>query len=130
MLACGAVVGARRLGRNLKILESAQARPLADRYLCIYNYPVRISFDPAKRDWTLANRGQDFEDAALVFDGLTAEVEDTRKDYGEQRIICFGLLRGRLVVVGYTPRGAVRHIFSMRKANEREQARFAPYFGL
>ena len=30
----------------------------------------------------------------------------------------------------YTPRGAVRHVFSMRKANEREQARFAPYFGL
>ena len=37
---------------------------------------------------------------------------------------------GRLVVVGYTPRGSVRHIFSMRKANDREQARLAPYFGL
>jgi uncharacterized DUF497 family protein len=34
----------------------------------------------------------------------------------------------RLVVVGYTPRGADRHIFSMRKANRREQARLAPYF--
>jgi uncharacterized DUF497 family protein len=91
---------------------------------------VRVSFDPSKRDWTLANHGLDFEDAALVFDGLTAEVEDTRKDYGEKRIICFGLLQGRLVVVGYTPRGATRHVFSMRKANEREQARFAPYVGL
>ncbi len=91
---------------------------------------MRISFDPAKRAWTLANRGLDFEDAARVFDGLTAEVEDTRQDYGEKRILCFGLLRGRLVVVGYTPRGAVRHVFSMRKANEREQARFAPTFGL
>jgi len=89
-----------------------------------------MAFDPAKRDRTLANRGLDFEDAALVFDGFTAEVEDTRKDYGEKRIICFGLLRNRLVVVGYTPRGAIRHVFSMRKANEREQARFAPYFGL
>lgn len=90
---------------------------------------MRISFDPAKRDWTLANRGLDFRDAELVFDGLTAEVEDTRKDYGEKRIICFGLLHGRLVVIGYTPRGTVRHVFSMRKANDREQARFAPYFG-
>jgi uncharacterized DUF497 family protein len=80
-------------------------------------------------DWTLANRGLDFEDAALVFDGLTAEVEDKRIDYGELRIICFGLLRNRLVVVGYTPRGAVRHVFSMRKANDREKAHFAPYFG-
>jgi uncharacterized DUF497 family protein len=34
-----------------------------------------------------------------------------------------------LVVVGYTPRGAVRHVFSMRKANDREKAHFAPYFG-
>ena len=91
---------------------------------------MRISYDPAKRDWTLANRALDFEDAAQVFDGLTAEVEDKRKDYGEARILCFGMLQGRLVVVGYTPRAGVRHIFSMRKANDREQARFAPYFGL
>jgi hypothetical protein len=91
---------------------------------------MRISFDPAKREWTLAQRGLDFADAPTVFEGLTAEVEDTREDYGEVRIICFGLLRNRLVVIGYTPRGAVRHVFSMRKANEREQTRFAPYFGL
>lgn len=91
---------------------------------------MHISYDPAKRDWTLAHRGLDFEDAALVFDGLTAEVEDTRKDYGETRIICFGVLQGRLVVIGYTPRGVRRHVFSMRKANDREQARFAPYLGL
>ena len=91
---------------------------------------MRISYDPPKRDWTLINRGLDFEDAALVFDGLTAEVEDKRKDYGETRIISFGVLHSRLVVIGYTTRGAVRHVFSMRKANDREQARFAPYFGL
>jgi hypothetical protein len=30
--------------------------------------------------------------------------------------ICYGTLAGRMVVVGYTPRGPVRHIFSMRKA--------------
>jgi uncharacterized protein len=91
---------------------------------------VQISYDPPKRTWTLINRGLDFEDAKLVFAGLTAEIEDRRKDYGERRVICFGLLTGRLVVVGYTQRGAVRHVFSMRKANDREQARFAPYFGL
>ena len=52
-----------------------------------------------------------------------------RKESGERRILCFGLLAGRLVVVGYTPRGTVRHIFSMRKANDREQTRLAPYLG-
>jgi len=91
---------------------------------------AQITYDPAKRKATLMSRGLDFEDATLVFEGLTAEIEDARKDYGERRIICFGILHGRLVVIGYTPRGLVRHIFSMRKANEREQTRFAPYFGL
>ena len=88
---------------------------------------MRISYDPAKRLKTLDERGLDFEDAPAVFAGLTFEVEDTRQDYGEARMICFGYLAGRLVVIGYTPRGAVRHIFSMRKANEREQARIGPY---
>ena len=91
---------------------------------------MRITSDPVKRDKTLADRGLDFDDAITVFDGLTVEVEDTRKDYGEKRIICYGRLAGRLVVIGYTPRGKVRHIFSMRKANDREQTRLAPYFGL
>jgi hypothetical protein len=89
---------------------------------------MRITFDPKKRLRTLADRGLDFEDARLVFEGLTVEIEDLRKSYGEPRIICYGLLSGRLVVVGYTPRGATRHVFSMRKANDREKARLAPYF--
>ncbi len=87
---------------------------------------MRITFDPAKREATLADRGLDFADAARVFAGVTVEIEDTRQDYGEPRIICYGLLEGRMVVVGYTPRGADRHIFSMRKANDREKARIAP----
>ena len=33
------------------------------------------------------------------------------------RVICYGPLKGRLVVVGYTPRGADRPVFGMRKAN-------------
>ena len=88
---------------------------------------MEVTFDPAKRDRTFAERGLDFADAMQVFAGITVEIEDTRKDYGEQRILCCGLLAGRLVVVGYTPRGAARHIFSMRKANEREKARIGPY---
>ena len=91
---------------------------------------MRISFDPAKRAKTLEERGLDFQDAAEIFKGVTVEVDDLRKDYGERRVLCFGLLDGRLIVVGYTPRGAVRHIFSMRKANDREQTRLASYFEL
>ena len=88
---------------------------------------MRIAYDPGKRARTPADRGLDFEDALFVFAGVTIEVEDTREDYGERRIICYGMLMGRVVVVGYTPRGSVRHIFSMRKANDREQTRLAAY---
>jgi uncharacterized DUF497 family protein len=87
---------------------------------------MRITFDPVKRAKTLTERGLDFADAALIFAGVTVEIEDTRKNYGERRVICYGLLAGRVVVVGYTPRGADRHVFSMRKASEREKARIAP----
>lgn len=62
-----------------------------------------MTYDPEKRDRTLQERGLDFEDAAVVFAGVTLEVKDTRQDYGEVRIICYGLLDGRTVVVGYTP---------------------------
>ncbi len=78
----------------------------------------------------MERRGLDFEDAQEVFSGVTVEFEDTRKDYGERRIICFGHLRGRLVTIVYVPRDAGRHIVSMRKANVREKARLAPIFGI
>ena len=89
---------------------------------------MKISDDPEKRRKTFDERGLDFEDAVLVFSGSTFEVEDDRRDYGETRILCFGFLAGRLVVIGYTPRGVLRHVFSMRKANEREQAKLRPFF--
>ena len=89
-----------------------------------------ITFDPAKRAKTLAERGLDFADAEIVFAGVTLEVEDMRAAYGETRIICFGMLGNRMVVVGYTPRGADRHVFSMRKANDREQTLIAPLLGI
>ena len=87
---------------------------------------MKITYDPDKRAKALQERGLDFEDAERVFDGVTVDMEDIRKDYGESRFICFGYLQGRMVVIGYTPRGAERHVFSMRKANDREQARIAP----
>ena len=88
---------------------------------------MRITYDSDKHAKTLAERGLDFEDAAEVFAGDTFEIEDSRRSYGERRVICYGYLQERLVVVVvYTPRGDDRHVFSMRKANEREKARVAP----
>lgn len=85
---------------------------------------MAITFDPAKRDSALRDRGLDFLLAADVFAGPTYDRADDRQEYGEPRIITIGLYRGRMVVVGWTPRGQDQHVFSMRKANEREQARY------
>lgn len=83
-----------------------------------------IMFDKAKRDKTLAERGLDFADAALVFDGPTATLEDARKIYGETRYQTMGLLRGRAVMVVWTPRKASRRVISMRYAHEHEAQAF------
>ena len=93
---------------------------------CRYSNPCGSPSIRSRRARTLTERGLDFADAALIFAGVAIELEDTRRNYGEKRIICYGLLAGRVVVVGYTPRGADRHVFSMRKANEREKTRIAP----
>jgi uncharacterized DUF497 family protein len=77
----------------------------------------------------LAERGLDFEDATKVFAGLTLTLPDERQDYGEGRYQTYGLLGDRLVMVVWTPRGEVRHVFSMRKCNDREQARFQNRLG-
>src|SRR4051794_12288489 len=85
---------------------------------------VRITYDPAKREATLRERALDFEDAAEVFAGPHTDVPDRRKDYPEDRYITFAYLRGRMVVVVWTPLGSVTRVISMRKANAREQQAF------
>lgn len=85
----------------------------------------KITFDPAKREWTLRERGLDFLDAGEVFDGLKFEYPDERRDYGELRMITAGYLHGRMVIVGWTPRKDARHVFSMRKANDREKEKYS-----
>jgi uncharacterized protein len=90
---------------------------------------VRISYDPAKRQQNLAKHGLDFADAEEVFGGSVVTLLDQRRDYGEPRYRTFGYLRGRLVVLAWTPRrDQERRIISMQKANGREQARVSERF--
>jgi uncharacterized protein len=90
---------------------------------------MEITFDPAKRERTLLERGLDFCAAAQVFNGRVYEIEDTRRDYGEKRMMSFGLLDGRMVVVVWTARGNSRRIISMRYAHETERQLYGQYFG-
>jgi uncharacterized DUF497 family protein len=81
---------------------------------------MKITYDPEKRKITLQERGLDFLDAAMIFQGEVFEFE--------KRMIAVGYLEERMMIVGYVQRGNSRHIFSMRKANEREIKRFQERF--
>jgi uncharacterized DUF497 family protein len=89
---------------------------------------VKITFDPAKRQTALAERGLNFADAAIVFAGLTITIQDTRRDYGETRYQTVGFLADRMVMVVWTPRDQARHVTSMRKCNDREKAIYQERF--
>ncbi len=86
---------------------------------------MKIEFDSAKRHKTLLERGLDFADAKNVFEGVHFTAQDSRVDYEEDRFITVGWLSAQLVVLVWTPRGEVRRIISMRKANDREKTLYA-----
>ena len=88
-----------------------------------------ITFDPIKREKTLVERGLDFVDAAEVFAGVHTVEDDDRYDYGERRCISAGWLRGRIVVLVWTPRGDERRIISMRHAHGKETRRWKKFLG-
>lgn len=90
---------------------------------------MKITFDPAKREATLRERGIDFLDVALVLQGVTYTKEDARFDYGERRFQTVGFLNGRMVMVVWTPRDGATHVISMRKCNEREQEAYQERLG-
>lgn len=68
---------------------------------------MRFTWDPAKSDANLGERGFDFESATLIFDGPTLEQLDDRQDYGELRIIALGIADGIPLTVVYTDRAEV-----------------------
>ena len=61
-----------------------------------------------------------------IFDGRTLEREDTRRDYGERRVIAIGMADGIALTVVYTDRaeaagGVIRRIISARKSHRHER---------
>ena len=90
-----------------------------------------FSSDETKRRANLAKHGLDFADAAKVFAGPLVARQDTRHDYGEQRMIGIGLLDFLVVLIVHVESEAEIRIISMRKANSDETDLFdrnAGYF--
>ncbi len=86
---------------------------------------MKLEFNEAKRNKTLQERGLDFARAVEIFDGIHFTGQDKRMDYEEDRFITVGWMDDSLVVMVWTPRGEVRRIISMRKANDREKTLYA-----
>lgn len=87
---------------------------------------MRFEWDEAKSETNLDERGFDFAFATLIFDGLTVEVEDRRRDYGERRVVAIGVADGVHLTVVYTDREAprapvTRRIISARRSSRHER---------
>ena len=88
-----------------------------------------VSFDPEKRAWTLAERRLDFADAPVLFEGPRLTLEDDRFAYPEPRFQTYGRLRGRLVLVVWTPAEDGIRVISMRNCHDKEGRRISPRLG-
>jgi uncharacterized protein len=84
-----------------------------------------LSWNETKRRQNLQKHGVDFS-AAEGFDWNRATVsEDRRFDYSEIREVAFAPIERRLHVLVFTRRQTSIHVISLRKANQREQDRYA-----
>ena len=85
---------------------------------------IDFEWDEAKRLSNLEERGVDFRDAALIFQGTVIVKEDTRENYGEQRFRSIGRVDNEYYVVAYTWRGSVLRIISAWKVDEDGRKRY------
>jgi uncharacterized protein len=94
---------------------------LAVRSNCYYNL-FMPTWDESKRRRNIKLHGLDFEGADAIWDNFTVSREDIRADYGEKRVVTFGILSGEVVLV-HTERDHEMHVISLRKA-EKYEARY------
>jgi len=80
-------------------------------------------WDEAKRRGNIVKHGIDFE-SVRRFDWATASFERSMR-HGEERVFALGYIGSRLHAVAYIDRGEVTRIISLRKANPREENRYA-----
>ena len=118
-------------GRTWTNCEAAEETPsglpfrqrqtrVANTYNRMYYFMVKFSWDEPKRQANLAKHGLDFADAEKVFAGPMVLFEDTRVDYGEQRMIGVGLLDYLVVLIVHVENEETIRIISMRKADGNE----------
>ena len=84
---------------------------------------MRIVWDEPKRPRNVAVHQMDFEGVEAIWDNFTVTREDRRADYGERRMVTFGVLNAEVVVLVHVDRKDDMHVISLRKA-EKYEARY------
>jgi uncharacterized protein len=82
-----------------------------------------VTWDEKKRLANIKVHGLDFLGCEAIWDDFTVTREDIREIYREQRMVVFGRLNRRVVVLVYTERRRGPHVISLRKA-EKYEARY------
>ena len=86
----------------------------------------RFEWDEAKNRSNIGKHGFDLADAEEMFAGVLFARPDTREDYGEDRWVGIGMIRGRLAVVAFAERDPdTIRIISLRKASQNERRQYA-----
>jgi uncharacterized protein len=80
-----------------------------------------MTYDPAKRRLNLRRHRIDLADCDEIFDAPMLTREDASQEYGEQRLISLGWLKGRVVVLVWTDRDDGPRSISCREAKPHEQ---------
>jgi uncharacterized protein len=86
-----------------------------------------FEWDEDKHYRNFSERGFGFDFAALIFDGPVIEKTDSRRDYGESRVVAIGEAEGLVLAVIYTDREEVRRIISARRASKKERAEWLSF---
>ncbi|MGQ0663860.1 MAG: BrnT family toxin [Pseudomonadota bacterium] len=81
---------------------------------------MNIEFDAAKNERIIAKHGIPLALAEFMFESVTVETIDDRREHGESRIDALGTINGRVFYRTYTCGSDRRRIISLRKANHKE----------
>jgi uncharacterized DUF497 family protein len=81
-------------------------------------------WNEGKRRKNRSTHGVDFSAIESFVWEEAVVIPDTRRDYGETRLLAYGPIEGRLFCVAFTVRRENIRIISLRKANTREVRRY------
>jgi len=84
-----------------------------------------FEWDESKNRANIRKHGFHFAEAEEMFRGILLIRPDTAEDYGEERWVGIGMVRGRVALVAFAerPHDTIR-IISLRKADHEERKQY------